>query len=426
MIGRLRETEMEAKTAETMKGLSVTTIRSIRQKVASLSGGQRQSVAVARAVMWNSRLVILDEPTAALGVAQTRQVLELVKRLAEQGLAVVIISHNLHDIFEVATGSRCCASAGRSRSSSASRRRSRRSSTRSPPACRRRSPASRGTGDPASSPRRSRSRDDADAIPRPSRRRSPRPAATGNGVGAHIGRWFDNVRAGDVGQPADHRRAAPDHAVLPDEERELPHRREREQPDRRRWRGTTTIAMGVVFVLLLGEIDLSIGFVSGIAGVVVAELQTGGNWTALPGWLAIVVAVARVRGDRRCWRARSSPSSACPRSSSRSPFLLALQGVIQKLIGVTGVIVIQDQTIFNVANYFLADTWGWICAAVADRRSTRSARSRASSAGAGTGSSRTTSSLVAIKLAVVAAVIVFVVWWLNDKAARRSRSSACS
>src|SRR5262245_50532489 len=102
-ILRLRESEMEARTAATLKGLSVTTIRSIRQKVASLSGGQRQSVAVARAVMWNSKLVILDEPTAALGVAQTRQVLELVKRLADQGLAVVIISHNLHDIFEVAT-----------------------------------------------------------------------------------------------------------------------------------------------------------------------------------------------------------------------------------------------------------------------------------------------------------------------------------
>jgi D-xylose transport system ATP-binding protein len=80
----------------------VTTIRSIRQQVATLSGGQRQSVAVARAVHWNSRVVILDEPTAALGVAQTRQVLELVKRLAQQGLAVVIVSHNLHDIFEVA------------------------------------------------------------------------------------------------------------------------------------------------------------------------------------------------------------------------------------------------------------------------------------------------------------------------------------
>jgi len=102
LIGRLKEAPMEAQTAETLKGLRVTTISSIRQPVASLSGGQRQSVAIGRAVMWNSRVVILDEPTAALGVAQTEQVLALVKRLADQGLAVVIISHNLHDIFEVA------------------------------------------------------------------------------------------------------------------------------------------------------------------------------------------------------------------------------------------------------------------------------------------------------------------------------------
>jgi len=99
----LKEPRMEAKTRETLKSLRVTTIRSIRQAVATLSGGQRQSVAVARAVMWNSRLVILDEPTAALGVAQTEQVLALVKRLAEQGLGVVLISHNLHDVFEIAT-----------------------------------------------------------------------------------------------------------------------------------------------------------------------------------------------------------------------------------------------------------------------------------------------------------------------------------
>jgi D-xylose transport system ATP-binding protein len=102
VIYRLKEPEMERRTAETLSSLAVTTIRSSRQTVATLSGGQRQSVAVARAVMWNSRVVILDEPTAALGVAQTRQVLELVKRLADQGLAVVLISHNLHDIFEVA------------------------------------------------------------------------------------------------------------------------------------------------------------------------------------------------------------------------------------------------------------------------------------------------------------------------------------
>jgi D-xylose transport system ATP-binding protein len=100
---RLKEPAMEQRSAETLKGLRVTTIKSIRQTVATLSGGQRQSVAVARAVMWNSKLVILDEPTAALGVAQTEQVLELVRRLAEQGLAVILISHNLHDIFETAT-----------------------------------------------------------------------------------------------------------------------------------------------------------------------------------------------------------------------------------------------------------------------------------------------------------------------------------
>jgi D-xylose transport system ATP-binding protein len=102
LLFRLKEPEMEAETGKVLRGLSVTTIGSIRQQVASLSGGQRQSVAIGRAVMWNSRIVILDEPTAALGVAQTRQVLDLVRRLAEQGLAVVIISHNLHDVFEVA------------------------------------------------------------------------------------------------------------------------------------------------------------------------------------------------------------------------------------------------------------------------------------------------------------------------------------
>jgi D-xylose transport system ATP-binding protein len=101
-LHRLDETTMEAKAQETLRSLSVTTLKSVRQTVAGLSGGQRQSVAVAKAVMWNSKLVILDEPTAALGVAQTRQVLELVKRLGEQGLAVILISHNLHDIFEVA------------------------------------------------------------------------------------------------------------------------------------------------------------------------------------------------------------------------------------------------------------------------------------------------------------------------------------
>ncbi len=98
----LDEATMEARATETLAGLSVRTVKSVRQHVASLSGGQRQTVAIARSVLWNSRLVILDEPTAALGVAQTEQVLKLVRRLADRGLAVVLISHNLNDVFEVA------------------------------------------------------------------------------------------------------------------------------------------------------------------------------------------------------------------------------------------------------------------------------------------------------------------------------------
>src|SRR2546430_12431634 len=100
--GLLDEDAMERDAAQTLASLRVTTVKSIRQPVASLSGGQRQSVAVAKAVMWNSKLVIMDEPTAALGVVQTKQVLDLIKRLRDRGLAVMVISHNLNDVFEVA------------------------------------------------------------------------------------------------------------------------------------------------------------------------------------------------------------------------------------------------------------------------------------------------------------------------------------
>jgi len=100
--GTFDEGIMEKEASDTLRSLSVRTVKSVRQKVSSLSGGQRQTVAIARAVLKNARVVILDEPTAALGVAQTEQVLNLVKRLAEQGVAVVLISHNLADVFEVA------------------------------------------------------------------------------------------------------------------------------------------------------------------------------------------------------------------------------------------------------------------------------------------------------------------------------------
>ena len=98
----LAEEQMEKAAGETLSSLAVTTVRSIRQPVASLSGGQRQSVAIAKAVLWNSKLVIMDEPTAALGLAQTAMVLELVRKLADRGLAVLLVSHNMNDVFEVA------------------------------------------------------------------------------------------------------------------------------------------------------------------------------------------------------------------------------------------------------------------------------------------------------------------------------------
>jgi D-xylose transport system ATP-binding protein len=98
----LDETTMESKAREALTSLSVRTVKSVRQSVASLSGGQRQTVAIAKSVLWNSRVVMLDEPTAALGVAQTRQVLDLVRRLADSGVGVLLISHNLTDVFEVA------------------------------------------------------------------------------------------------------------------------------------------------------------------------------------------------------------------------------------------------------------------------------------------------------------------------------------
>jgi D-xylose transport system ATP-binding protein len=100
--GLLDEATMETRARETLNGLSVRTLQSVRTPVASLSGGQRQTVAIARSVLWNSRIVILDEPTAALGVAQTEQVLALVRRLADKGLAVVLISHNMNDVMRVA------------------------------------------------------------------------------------------------------------------------------------------------------------------------------------------------------------------------------------------------------------------------------------------------------------------------------------
>ncbi len=233
----------------------MTTISSIRQPVATLSGGQRQSVAVARAVMWNSRLVILDEPTAALGVSQTEQVLELVERLAEQGLAVILISHNLHDIFEVATRItvlRLGRDIGVYERSKTTQEEVVHAITAGIP-----TKVSGISGDAAERqhelrPPRPSPRGPKRAVSEHGRSVNVRTGNLGSGpvivalafvilyFGLTTPNWFTPVNFMNlIGQMA----------------------------------GMCMLAYGVVFVLLIGEIDLSIGFVSGIAGVVVALLQ---------------------------------------------------------------------------------------------------------------------------------------------------------
>ncbi len=98
----LDETAMEQKTDELLASLGVTTIRSVRTEVERLSGGQRQAIAIARSLLGDPKMVLLDEPTAALGVVQTKHILELIERLRERGLGVIVISHNLANVFEVA------------------------------------------------------------------------------------------------------------------------------------------------------------------------------------------------------------------------------------------------------------------------------------------------------------------------------------
>ena len=100
-VRTMDEIEMEQRSVDLLRSLAVRTLRSVRTEVGSLSGGQRQTVAIARSMLGEPKIVILDEPTAALGVAQTRQVLDLIRRLKERGLGVVLISHNVADVFEV-------------------------------------------------------------------------------------------------------------------------------------------------------------------------------------------------------------------------------------------------------------------------------------------------------------------------------------
>ena len=249
---RLKESAMEQKTAETLASLSVTTIRSVRQPVATLSGGQRQSVAVARAVMWNNRVVFLDEPTAALGVAQTRQVLALVKRLAEQGIAVVLVSHNLVDVFEVAdriTVLRLGRNIGVYEKDKTNQQEIVEAITFGA-AHKETEVAHLSTAAPV----------EVQAA-----------AAEDASVGALMRARWEAFKGGDVGSlPVIVGVIAI--TIFFTSKSNIFFTAVNFSNLIQQMAGVTVIAIGVVFVLLIGEIDLSIGYVSGLAGVIVAEL----------------------------------------------------------------------------------------------------------------------------------------------------------
>ena len=340
---RLDETTMEAKAQETLAGLSVTTLQSVRQTVAGLSGGQRQSVAVAKAVMWNSRVVILDEPTAALGVAQTHQVLDLVKRLGEQGLAVILISHNLHDIFEVARLDHRPA---------ARPERRRVQAHRDEPAGGRRGDHGRQAVQGA------RPRTGGDRV---STVAAPPPAAPTAGntqtIGAYARNWWIGVKSGDLGSLPIFLGLIIICVVF------------QSQNDRFLTAGNfvnllvqtapyAVIAMGVTFVLLLGEIDLSIGFVSGVGGVLTAILLApDGNELATPIVLAIVFGTGLAIGTLH---GLIITKVGVPSFVVTLAGLLAWNGVVLLLIGSKGTVILQNDFVIGVANDFLAPGVSWV------------------------------------------------------------------
>ena len=294
---------MEHQTGELLSNLAVT-IPSLRSEVGTLSGGQRQQVAVARSLLGEPKVVLLDEPTAALGVAQTEQVLDLIRRLRERDLGVVVISHNLVDVFEVADRIfvlRLGRAAGDFAAEADHRgaRRLRRSPASATTARSRRRRAERARRRGGGDERRGRRR--------PPRREAERAPAEGDACGAssratspRCGSCIGLALIWIIFQFENDRFLSAEN--LTNLMLQIT--------------AIGLISVGIVFVLLLGEIDLSVGAVSGLAAAVMAVLNVKHGWNP---YLAIAAAIAVGHGDRRCSRAPSSAASASPPSSSPWP-----------------------------------------------------------------------------------------------------------
>jgi D-xylose transport system permease protein len=361
--GLLDEDSMERSASKALSDLRVTTLQSVREPVASLSGGQRQSIAVAKAAMWNSKLVILDEPTAALGVAQTKQVLDLVRHLAGHGLAVIMISHNLNDIFSVADRLAVLRLGKLVGMGDASQFDPQMAvelmtlgQTSRTPDC---------SGRLAAEEIYDRGRR-ADETSDETLAASVRPALTGKpaeGVPARGSSLWDPLRAQWARVLAGRSGVLP--VVI----------------------GTIVIAcvfqslnpnfltpgnlvnllvqasvfmligMGEAFVLLLAETDLSLGFVAGIAGTIVtilAQPEIGWPWWGAVAVALIVTSLLGLMQGTLVSRLRL-PSLVVTLAG-----LLGFQGVMIQLLGAGGTIPIPDEMINNFANGTLNPMTGWV------------------------------------------------------------------
>ncbi|OWY04711.1 MULTISPECIES: ATP-binding cassette domain-containing protein [Thioclava] len=360
--GMLDEDAMERAAAETLQGLRVTTLRSIRAPVSALSGGQRQSIAVAKAVMWNSKLVILDEPTAALGVAQTGQVLQLVRRLADQGLAVVMISHNLNDVFAVSDRIAILrlgemVSQGPIEEYDTQRVVELMTTGKSDHV------VEPGAMRAAASIAAENAKDV--AAQREASGESGPSAVVGattedQSFSSYLSRTWAKIKAGESGvlpvllgfvlislifQLQNPKFLSPGNIV------------------NLLVQGSVfmMIGMGQVFVLLLGEIDLSLGFVAGIGATVATLLVApGSDW---PWWAAVLAGLA-VPAVLGIFQGSLITRLKLPSFVVTLAGLLGFNGLMIQLLGAGGTIPVASDTINNFANGTLSPLMGWLMTGV--------------------------------------------------------------
>jgi D-xylose transport system permease protein len=412
----LDEESMETAASETLRSLAVTSVRSIRQPVASLSGGQRQSVAIAKSVLWNSKLVIMDEPTAALGVAQTEVVLNLIRQLVDRGVAVLVISHNMNDVFQVADRI-AVLRLGRlvevrpvvelDRQIVVDLMTTGVSERVRPDAAQPEQHQIRATGPlpPAISDAGDEPITEAAAS---KAALAVNPAIVATSLREYLRAGLARIRGGESGvlpvigglllisalfQSLNQFFLTPGNLV------------------KLLVQGSVfmVLAMGEVFVLLLGEIDLSIGYVGGVGGVLMAEFVK--QSTAWPWWAAIaigLVACAAIGALQGIIITRIGLPSFVVTLGGQLGWL----GVMLIILGTGGVVSINDPVINNIASGNLSPLASWIVMVViaggfSAMTWSRDSRRRRS------GLVAPPASLSALKIAGVFAAGIGVVWLCN-------------